>query len=240
MDVTWAVAGALLGVLLGPALRGVVVRHAVPPGEPLRSACPGCQQRLLTWRAVGAFSARCPSCRAPLTTPLVLELATAAVLALVLGRFAGQWDAAAYAFLGVLGVALAAIDARVQRLPDRLTLPAYPAAIALFTVAAVVDADMAALGRALLGGFALAASFYLLACLRPGDLGIGDVKLAGLLGLAFGWLSWPVLVLGTAAGFVLFGLTSIGLLIARRVTLSSQLAFGPFLLAGALVSVVTL
>lgn len=162
------------------------------------------------------------------------------MLALVLGRFAGQWDAAAFAFLSVLGVALAAIDARVQRLPDRLTLPSYPAAIALFTVAAVANAEMAALGRALLGGLALAASFYLLACLRPGELGLGDVKLAGLLGMAFGWLGWPVLALGTAAGFVLFGLTSIGLLITRRVTLSSQLAFGPFLLVGALLSVVAL
>jgi leader peptidase (prepilin peptidase)/N-methyltransferase len=236
MDYTWALAGALAGIPIGIGLRGTVFRHAVPSGEPLRTVCPGCGRQ----QGRAPLGVRCAQCRYRLRTPLVLELATAAVLAAVLGRFAGQWEAAAFAFLGVLGVALATIDVAVQRLPDRLTLPAYPVLAALLGVAAIADGDLAALGRALLGGVALAASYYVLALLRPGQLGGGDIKLAGLLGLALGWLGWPVLVMGGMLGFLLFSVVALSLLVARRITLRSHLAFGPFMLAGAFVALIAI
>lgn len=172
--------------------------------------------------------------------PLVLELATAVVLALVIGRYAGQWEAPAFAALGAVGVALAAIDLGVQRLPHRLTLPTYPVVVGLLAMAAAADGDFAAFGRSLLGGLALAASYYLLALVRPGQLGGGDIVLAGLLGLVLGWLGWPVLVLGAGLAFVLFAVTSLVLLTTRRITLRSHLAFGPFMLIGALAVIVGL
>ncbi|MQA62975.1 MAG: prepilin peptidase [Actinophytocola sp.] len=234
MNHGWALAGGLVGIPIGAALRGVVYRNSVPSGSPLRTACPSCGQELPRWLL------RCGRCRGRITVPLVFELATATVLALILGRFAGQWELGALAFLGVLGVALATIDVAVQRLPDRLTLPAYPIVAALLGIAAILDGDVATLGRALLGGLVLATSFYLLAALRPGALGLGDVKLAGLLGLALGWLGWPVLITGAALSFVLFAVVSLVLLAARRITLRSHIAFGPFMLAGALIAAVAL
>jgi leader peptidase (prepilin peptidase) / N-methyltransferase len=134
-------------------------------------------------------------------------------------------------------VALAAIDLAVQRLPDRLTLPAYPILIALLGVAAAVQHDPSALIRALLGGVVLAGSYLVLALLRPGQLGGGDIKLAGLAGLALGWLGWPTLLIGAAAGFVLSALVSLLLLAVRRITLQSVICFGPFLLGGALLAI---
>jgi len=169
----------------------------------------------------------------------VLELATAAVLALLLGKFAGQPVAVAFAFLGSVGVALAAIDVAVQRLPDRLTLPAIGILIALLGVAALVGHDSAALIRALLGGLALAAVFLLLAIIRPGQIGGGDIKLAALVGVGLGWLGWPALIAGAALGFVLAGLGGLILLALRRVTLRSHIAFGPFLLGGTLLGILT-
>jgi leader peptidase (prepilin peptidase) / N-methyltransferase len=53
------------------------------------------------------------------------------VLALVLGRFSAQPKTLVFAFIGAFGVALATLDVKVQRLPDRLTLPAFPVLIAL-------------------------------------------------------------------------------------------------------------
>jgi len=234
MGLVWFVGGALAGGLAGAAMRGVVYRMSVPYGEPERTGCVHCQRpidRRALWPPV-----RCRRCGGRLGTPLVLELTTAAVLAVLAGRFAAQSEAAAFAFLGVLGVALAAIDIAVQRLPDRLTLPAYPIVISLFAVAAVVGPDPGALPRALLGGAVLAGSFLVLALLRPGQLGTGDIKLAGLLGIALGWLGWPVLLIGSALGFVLLTLFSLAMLAARRVTLRSDVSFGPFMLAGALVA----
>jgi len=159
------------------------------------------------------------------------------VLALLLGRFGAQPETLAFAFLGALGVALAAIDITVRRLPDRLTLPAYPILIALLMVAAVAGGDVTALVRALLGGVTLAAGYLLLALLRPGQLGGGDVKLAGIAGLALGWLGWSTLIAGTVLGFVLSAVASLALLAMRRITLHSQICFGPFLLGGALLAI---
>ena len=229
MNLVWAVAGAVIGLLAGAAFRGAVFQLSVASGDPARTTCPRCAAPVRRWPGV-----RCGQCGCSLGPPLALELATAAVLALMLGRFAGQPDVVAFAFLGALGVALAAIDITVQRLPDRMTLPAYPILIVLLAVAAVADHDAAALGRALLGGLALAAAFLLLALLRPGQLGGGDIKLAGIAGIALGWLGWPALIVGALLGFVLSAVVSLVLLGLRRITLHSAICFGPFLLGGAL------
>src|SRR5215472_16835378 len=179
MNLIWASAGAVAGLLAGAAFRATVFRFSRAGDEQGGAACARCgasaQRRL---------AVRCGGCGASLGVPLVLELTTAAVLALLLGRFGGQPDMVAFGFFGALGVALAAIDIAVQRLPDPLTLPAYPILVALLVVPAVWDHDGAALVRALLGGVVLAGSFLLLALIRPGQLGGGDVKLAGLAGLA--------------------------------------------------------
>jgi leader peptidase (prepilin peptidase) / N-methyltransferase len=230
----WAAAGAALGLLAGAAIRSTVFRLAVASGDPERTACPRCSAPARRRLAV-----RCGQCGRSLGTPLALELCTAAVLALVLGRFGGQPDVVAFGFLGVLGVALAAIDIAVQRLPDPLTLPAYPILITLLAVAALASHDVAALVRALLGGLALGGAYLILALLRPGQLGGGDIKLAGIAGLALGWLGWPTLIAGAVLGFALSALVSLALLAARRVTLHSAISYGPFLLGGALLAMLT-
>jgi leader peptidase (prepilin peptidase) / N-methyltransferase len=232
MNLVWAGAGAAVGLLAGAALRGTVFRLSVASGDPARTTCPCCTAPVRRWAAV-----RCGNCGRSLGTPLVLELATAGVLALLIGRFAGQPDVMAFGFVGVLGVALAAIDIAVQRLPDRLTLPAYPVLVALLAVSAAAGHDPAAFARALLGGLALAGGYLLLALLRPGQMGGGDIKLAGLAGLALGWLGWPTLISGAMFGFALSAVVSLVLLALRRVTLRSAICFGPFLLGGALLAV---
>jgi leader peptidase (prepilin peptidase) / N-methyltransferase len=231
MNLIWAAGGAAAGLLAGAALRATVFRLSVASGDPDRSACSRCGTP-----AGRRLAVRCGHCGRSLGTPLALELTTAVVLALLLGRFGGQPDMIAFGFFGVLGVALSAIDVAVQRLPDLLTLPAYPILIALLAIAGIASHDLAALGRALLGGLALAASFLLLALLRPGQMGGGDIKLAGLAGLALGWLGWSTLITGAALGFVLSAIVSLALLAARRIKLRSAISFGPFLLGGALVA----
>jgi leader peptidase (prepilin peptidase)/N-methyltransferase len=231
MNPIWAAAGAVLGLLAGAAMRGTVFRLSVPSGDPERIACPRCSAP-----ALARLALRCRGCGGSLGIPLVLEVSTGLVLALLLGRFGGQSDVVAFGFFGVIGVALAAIDIAVQRLPDLLTLPAYPILIGLLTGAAIVGHDFAALLRALLGGLALAGVYLVLALVGRGQLGGGDIKLAGVAGLALGWLGWPVLIAGTALGFVLSAVASVGLLATRRLTLSSAISFGPFLVAGALVA----
>ena len=233
MSAVWAAEGLVAGVPAGAVLRSAVFRLSVPSDAPDRTSCPRCAAPVPRW-----FVIRCGHCGQHFGTLGALELATAVVLALLFGRFGGQPDMLAFCFLGALGVALAAIDLSVQRLPDRLTLPAYPVVIILLTVAALVGHTEAALGRALLGGLVLAGMYLVLALLRPGGIGGGDIKLAGLAGLALGWLGWPTLIAGAALGFILCGVASLALIAARRITMQSMISFGPFMLAGALLAAV--
>ncbi|MEI8411428.1 MULTISPECIES: A24 family peptidase [unclassified Kribbella] len=230
MNIAWAVAGGVIGFVAGMVLRSTVFRLSVASGESARTACPRCATPV-------SGRIRCAHCHSWYGVPLVLELVTATVLALLLGRFAGLPDAAAFALLGALGVALGAIDIAVKRLPDRLTLPLYPGLIALFGLAALVDGHPAKLLRAVLGGVALGGGYLILALASRGQLGGGDIKLAGGLGIALGWLGWPAVFTGAALGFVLMALVSLVLLAVRRITLKHDISFGPFMLTGALVAI---
>lgn len=232
MNLAWAAAGAIAGVPAGAVARGLAFRMSVPSGEPDRTACPRCGAAVGRWLVV-----HCRACGTRLAVPFAFEIVSAAVLGLLCGRFAGQAGLLAFGFLGALGVALGAIDIAVHRLPDKLTLPAYPVLIALLGAAAAIGHDGGALLRALLGGGALIAGYLLLAVVRPGQLGGGDVKLAGLIGLGLGWLGWPTLIFGAALAFVLSALVSLALLAARRISLRGAICFGPFMLGGALLAI---
>lgn len=145
----------------------------------------------------------------------------------------------AFLVLAAAGVVLSVIDADIRRLPDAITLPAYPVVAVLLAVASALDGapGWADLARAGAGALA-AAGVYLLLCLAPGaQLGFGDVKLAGLLGLALGWLSWASLAVGLVLGFAYGAAFALVLLASRRAGLRSRIPFGPAMLAGALTAV---
>lgn len=76
----------------------------------------------------------------------------------------------------------------------------------------------------------------MLALAQPRGLGLGDVKLAGLLGLHTAWLSWTAWYVSFSAGVLAAGLWALTLILAGRPRASS-IAFGPFLLVGSLAAV---
>jgi leader peptidase (prepilin peptidase)/N-methyltransferase len=115
-------------------------------------------------------------------------------------------------------------------------MPAYPGLLVLLTLTAIFEHDGDALRRALLGGLALAGSYLVLALLSGGRLGGGDVKLAGLIGLALGWLGWSSLITGACLGFLLAGIVSLVLLASRKVNRTTLISFGPYMLGGALLA----
>ncbi|MEV0197572.1 prepilin peptidase [Nonomuraea sp. NPDC050691] len=164
------------------------------------------------------------------TTPLppwppYLEVATAAVAALV------TWRAGLpYLYLALAGTALAVIDWRTSRLPDVITLPSYP----LLALSLLPTGE---LPRALLGAAALAAVYGALWLARPAAMGLGDVKLAGLIGMAAAARGWEAWVVAAVAGQLLGALYALALLLTRRASRDSQFPLGPFMLLGALAAV---
>jgi leader peptidase (prepilin peptidase)/N-methyltransferase len=89
---------------------------------------------------------------------------------------------------------------------------------------------------ALLGSLLLGACYFVLFLVSKG-LGFGDVKLALVLGAVLGWYGWPIVLIGTFAGYLLGALYGIVLLLAGRADWATRIAFGPFLLVGAFVGV---
>ncbi|MFD2092070.1 prepilin peptidase [Blastococcus deserti] len=167
----------------------------------------------------------------------VVEVATAVLFALVALRFGASPELPAFLFLAGAGVLLAVIDLRHRLLPNRVVVPSIGIGAGLLIVAAAVEASWPALLRGGLGAVVLFAVFLVLALISPSGLGMGDVKLAALLGLYLGWLGWGVLVIGAAAGFVAQAVVALALLAGRRIGLRGELPFGPAMLAGAALAI---
>jgi leader peptidase (prepilin peptidase)/N-methyltransferase len=155
-------------------------------------------------------------------------------LAWRIGDAAGWAVLPAYLFFAWLTVCLVWTDLDVHRLPDGLVLPAYPALLALLAAASVGARDWRPLVGALVSMAVVYGLYLVMALVSPGSLGYGDVKLAGLIGLALGWLGPGRVLLGVLVGFVLGGLAALVLLVAQRAGLKSHIAFGPAMLVGAL------
>lgn len=101
------------------------------------------------------------------------------------------------------GVLLGAADVAVRRLPDALTLPAYPVVAVLLAVAAVGIGDTDLMVRAVVGALLWAGGYAAVRLIAPGALGGGDVKLAGSLGALTAASSWPGLLLAVLVASVL-------------------------------------
>lgn len=144
----------------------------------------------------------------------------------------------AYLYLALVAVPLGAIDLEQHRLPDVLTLPSYPISLALLGLAAPFTTSGGShLIGALIGLAALGVLYLVLFLVNPNGFGFGDVKLAGVLGAYLGWLGFDTWILGVFLGFLGGGLVALVLLALRRVDKKGMIAFGPYMLAGALVAV---
>jgi len=235
----------LLGLGVGSFLNVVVWR--VPQGRSVvspPSACPACGHAVRARDNVPVLSwvllrGRCRDCEASISVryPLV-EVGTAAMFVLVALRFGVAWPVLAYLYLAAVAIALALIDLDHQRLPDVLVLPSYLVVGALLILASANPggaSDWPALLRGAIGAAALFAFYFALWFF--GGMGYGDVKLAGVLGLATAWLGWGTFAVGAFAAFLVGGLLSVGLMLARRAGRKSKVPFGPSMLVGAAIGI---
>jgi leader peptidase (prepilin peptidase)/N-methyltransferase len=143
----------------------------------------------------------------------------------------------AYLYLMAISIALALIDLDTHTLPNGIVLPAYVVVPVLLTAASAISGDWGALLRAAVGLVVLGGVYLTLALAVPGGMGLGDVKLAGLLGFALAYLGWGPLAVGSFGAFVLGGTFAIALMIVGRAGRRSGIPFGPWMLAGAWVGI---
>ena len=241
------------GLAFGSFLNVVV--HRVPRKESVarpRSRCPSCGHELAASDNIPVFSwlllgGRCRYCKAPISPRyLVGEILTAALWIIAVlrrdqfvppGTTAGEaWQLLAFLpFLWVL-VALSLIDLEHKILPNAIVYPSIVVAIPLLAVTAVLGPGIDAWVRALLGGLAGAGGFFIVALISPAGMGMGDVKLAGLIGLFLAYVGWGRLVLGFFASFAVGAVVGIALMAAGKAGRKTAIPFGPFMALGAVVS----
>ncbi|GAA1905139.1 A24 family peptidase [Streptomyces sodiiphilus] len=236
MHLLIAAAAAVYGAAVGLLLVRPAYRLSVEPEESWRAACPAGHP--LTGPLRGWLGgARCGDCappggyggRAPR-----FAVPTAGCCAALAAAAGPRPELAVWLLAAPVVVLLAAVDLRVQRLPDVLTLPLAVAVPAGLGAAALLPEAAGSWPRALLGGLVLGAGYFLLFLVNPRGMGFGDVKLALALGAALGWYGWDVLFAGTFGGFLLAAGYGGWLMAARGASRRTAVPFGPFMALGAL------
>jgi leader peptidase (prepilin peptidase)/N-methyltransferase len=227
----------MFGAIVGSFLNVVIYRmprheSLIAPG----SHCPACNTAIRPYDTVPVVSwlllrGHCRSCgerispRYPLVEALTAALCVGAVLA------HDSAAAIALSLLTVLGeVPVTLIDHEHRIIPNRITLPAALLALALGLALDPGGEPARLIAAAGAGGFLLLAALA-----YPGGMGMGDVKLAALLGLTLGRAVAPALLIALLSG------TLVGIaVIARKGAAEGRktaIPFGPFLALGALVAV---
>jgi leader peptidase (prepilin peptidase)/N-methyltransferase len=227
-----AVVGAVFGSFLN------VVAYRLPRGESLsrpRSRCPQCQTQIKAYDNVPVLSwlalrGRCRSCRAPISAryPLV-EAVTGLLCALVVYDQGLDEDAILGVVLVLLLVPITLIDLDHRIIPNKLTLLG-----AVLALAIVAFTAPDAIPEHLIAGVAAGGVFLLVVFAYPRGMGMGDVKLAAVLGLFLGRDVVPALfiafLVGTLVGAAI--MAHKGVSDGRR----TAVPFGPFLALGGVVA----
>jgi leader peptidase (prepilin peptidase)/N-methyltransferase len=214
-----------------------VLAYRLPRHESIvhpRSRCPECGTQIAAYDNVPVLSwlflgGRCRACGTHISARYPIVEALTAALFVVVGLEIGieRELIPSLAFVIVL-VAAAETDFEHKIIPNRLMAPAAVAAVVLWAVA-----DPGRLPENLIAGAAAGGLLLLAAVAYPAGMGMGDVKLAAVMGLFLGKSVAPALLLGFAAGAVV----GIGLIAVHGPKARKQgLPFAPFLALGGIVA----
>jgi leader peptidase (prepilin peptidase)/N-methyltransferase len=169
--------------------------------------------------------------------PAVLAVVSAVVLGSMAARIGADIALAPFAVWGLSLVAISAVDLERQIIPNRLVYPTLALVIPLLVLSSAVDDRWGALTRAAIAGFGAFATFYAIHVAVPRGMGFGDVRLAGVIGVATGWLGLGRAFVGFLAAFILGSVLGIAAMAVTGAGRKTKIPFGPFLAAGAWVTV---
>jgi leader peptidase (prepilin peptidase)/N-methyltransferase len=248
----------VFGLAIGSFLNVVIYR--VPIGKSIAypaSACPNCGSGIhaydnvpvVSWFALGG---KCRNCRTAISAryPLV-ELGTGllffavalpisaqlAVVGTTVEAVASSLTLVAFLYLAAISVALSFIDIEHHKLPNVIVLPSYVVGIVLLGTASLLTGNYGQLLQAGIGLAAMAVAYFILAMIKPGAMGFGDVKFAGVLGLFLGFSGWGPLIIGSLAAFFAGGIYGLVLIALRKTTRKSGIPFGPWMALGAWIGI---
>jgi leader peptidase (prepilin peptidase)/N-methyltransferase len=162
--------------------------------------------------------------------------AAALVWRLPTGQPSDALHLAAWLAFTLGGILLCGIDIAVHRLPTVIIGIVAIVDVGLNAAAAIAAGQPGRIATALLAGAVIGGGYLVLALLAPGQLGLGDVRLAALVGLVLGASGWPAALLGAALPHVLVIPFALVRLRLPKGSAGRRIAFGPFLIAGAMLT----
>jgi prepilin signal peptidase PulO-like enzyme (type II secretory pathway) len=221
---------AALGIFLGNLLNRLgdyLTRFASVPFNAVISTQPWFEPAALQLLAALTFKERSRLSRS-LVSDAAVELFTASLFSYLWVRLGPSWNLVLVGLISAFLLLITVIDLRYRIILNVLLLPAALVVLLLcFTLR-----EMNILSVLLGGAFGLAI-FAFAAFIRPGELGGGDVKLAALIGLIFGF---PHVIMPLLLGVLAGGIAVILLVLTRHGNRSSQIPYAPFLCLGALIA----
>lgn len=241
---TYVVVGsAVLGSVAGLVLPRPIFRLSVATGVPCRSYCVHCDTPLRQgswgWVAVGNRCRTCEGDVGPRWLPMSAVLAVASS-ALAWRLPATQPDdvAVLVAWLVMLyaGTLLAGIDLKVRRLPTPIIAVTAVVTVVLIGTGAALSRRPQLLFTAVVAAALLGVAYLLLALVAGSGMGMGDVRLAALLGLMLGTVGWTTVLVGALLPYLLAVPSALMRLALHRAYRSTHLPFGPFLVTGAVLA----
>ena len=132
------------------------------------------------------------------------------------------------------------VDFCTHRLARGATMRAALVGGPLLTLAAINIDETIRIATMMAAFVATLVFFLVLSFISKGGIGSGDVRLAPVLAMYLGWLSWQHVYIGLASGFILGGIWALALIVTGKAKLSHRIAFGPFLCVGAVVTLFAL
>ncbi|HUF31704.1 MAG TPA: A24 family peptidase, partial [Acidimicrobiales bacterium] len=181
---------------------------------------------------------RCRTCAAPISARYpAVELATAVLFAVAALRIGADWVLPAYLLFFAALLAVSLIDLEHYLVPNRIVFPTLAVAVPLLVVVAVVQGEWDRLGTALIGSLAASAVLLVINLIYPRGMGMGDVKLALLLGLFLGWIDLAHVALGVFLGFLLGAVGGVTLIALKVKSRKDHVPFAPFLAGGTFLAI---
>ena len=157
--------------------------------------------------------------------------------ALTYRQFGFSLEMVAYGLMIAMCIEQSIIDYATHRLPRGVTFRAAIVGGPLLALAAINHDDNGRIGVMFASFIVTLVLFAMLSGLSKGGIGGGDVRLAPVLAMFLGWLGSPHVYIGLGIGFILGGVVATGMIVTRRASTSTRIAFGPFLCIGAVIAV---
>lgn len=217
------IAGVLLGALYGRLPAAVASRVFADETTPL----------LTRHDIARPWSIREPTAR----RAAVVQVVFATLCGATAAASDTNWVVVGYVWFAGVTLTLTITDMDMKLIPNRILFPSTGVGLGLLAIGALADGDLSSLPRAVAGGAAYFGFLLLVAVIARGGFGMGDVKLAVLLGLFTAYQGWPPLVVAVLGAFVLGGAVSILLLVFRIKGRKDAIPFGPYLVAAAYIAI---